>query len=300
MRTIPRLIAGAATLALAAGLAGTTHAAADPPDARVALFYDSSYVDTQDTQFGEARNLRLVLEGLGHDTAPFTGVTAANIADATASRDVLVIPEQETKALAPDLDAAARSAITGFVVGGGTVIVHGEQVNGRTAVLLNELFGFALTETQVTGGPPATKSPFAAGTPFADGPATVPAHNGTSGLAATSLPAAARSIYDTGGNSVVTLIPHGSGSIVYLGWDWFDSNPPNSPGQDGTDWTGVLDTAVSSAVPNRPPVAQDVAVEADEARPVTVEISATDPDGDELTIVPHASSRTSYRTSATT
>jgi hypothetical protein len=44
-----------------------------------------------------------------------------------------------------------------------------------------------------------------------------------------SLPAGAFTIYSDGaGGATVVDIPFGDGSITLLGWDWFDSNPPNS------------------------------------------------------------------------
>jgi hypothetical protein len=47
-------------------------------------------------------------------------------------------------------------------------------------------------------------------------------------LTPADLPAGAKAIYaDAGQNAAVVDIPFGDGSITLLGWDWFNSSPPN-------------------------------------------------------------------------
>jgi len=56
------------------------------------------------------------------------------------------------------------------------------------------------------------------------------------------LPTGALSIYENGGNASVWTVGVGSGSLVFLGWDWFDA-VPGGGSQDG-GWVDVLDRAV--------------------------------------------------------
>jgi hypothetical protein len=92
--------------------------------------------------------------------------------------------------------------------------------------------------------PPISITAAAAGTPFEGGPATLPLNlSSVDAVLASSLPPEAVQIYtDAAGNSVVTQIPSQGGSIVILGWDWFDAAPLGS--QDG-GWLAVLGSAAS-------------------------------------------------------
>src|SRR5437763_153870 len=62
----------------------------------------------------------------------------------------------------------------------------------------------------------------------ADGPTSLPQNNGTDAVDPTTLPPGAKVIYaDPDGFAAVVDIPFGDGSITLLGWDWFDSSPPD-------------------------------------------------------------------------
>ena len=52
-------------------------------------------------------------------------------------------------------------------------------------------------------------------------------------------------IYEGSGpnQSVVTMIPYGSGKIYVLGWDWFDASPLG--GEDG-GWLSLLESILQS------------------------------------------------------
>jgi hypothetical protein len=76
---------------------------------------------------------------------------------------------------------------------------------------------------------------------FQQGPSSITYDFLTIGLS--GLPGNARSIYQEleGGDPVVAWIPFGSGTVVALGWDWYDAIPRGS--QDG-GWLDVLGRAV--------------------------------------------------------
>ena len=83
----------------------------------------------------------------------------------------------------------------------------------------------------------------AAGTSFEGGPATIPSPSATVAVSAT-LPTGSLSIYTTVGGSdpSVVVIPHGSGEIILMGWDWFNAAPVGT--EDG-GWLDVLSRATA-------------------------------------------------------
>lgn len=106
-----------------------------------------------------------------------------------------------------------------------------------------------------------------------------------------SLPGSAKSIYTTGTDTTVALIPFGSGTIAFLAYDWFNAEPVGS--QDG-GWLQVLDSAVeevSASNVNQPPTAVDdsgAGFTTDEDTAFTtasVLANDSDPEGDPLSIV---------------
>jgi hypothetical protein len=182
------------------------------------------------------------LQQLGYTVTPFTGTSETEWRDAMAGKQVLVIPELQNNPLSPALDVRTKLFIAAFVARGGTLIVFAPR-SGDPLAVINEAFGFNMTAAQTTT-PPISITPAAAGTPFEGGPATLPLNlSSVDAVLASSLPPEARIIYvDAAGNSVVTQIPSQGGSILILGWDWFDAAPLG--GQDG-GWLLVLDAAGS-------------------------------------------------------
>ena len=210
----------------------------------VALFVNATYVEYIPSDLAaEASNVEDTVESLGHAVSTFTGITGSEIATAVSGKAALLIPEQEEGDLNSALDAAARSAVANFVDSGGTLVVF---YTWRNTDLLNSSFGFALSSTS-GGGPYTYYSSTASGTRFdsATAPSSIPDNNATDLVWTSSLPAGAKVIYgDASGNGAVTLIPYGSGSIVILGWDWYDAAPTGT--QDG-GWVSVLDLAIPSS-----------------------------------------------------
>jgi Ca2+-binding RTX toxin-like protein len=236
----------ARTLVAAAAVACVIPLAAAAPAfaAKVAVFDNNTYVDTEGTASGnESDNLQGAVAAKGHEVSTFTGVSASDFSAALAGRDVLLIPEQENGALAPDLSEDARNVIRNFVGAGGGFVIGSDGENGNTFTtdLMNALFAFSTASGDVLGT--TNKTPAAAGTEFAAGPASLPENNATEGLLTSSLPATSKSLYSDASLSSLAVMYFGSGSVTYLGWDWFNSNPPNAAGQDG-DWLSVLDSSV--------------------------------------------------------
>jgi hypothetical protein len=216
--------------------------AAQARAANVAILFNDSYVDVTSTGDGaEAVNERDSISALGHTVTPFTDISGPGFTGATAGQDALVIPELEHGDLAPDLTPDAEAAIRNFVAGGGELVVNGRLA--RSDAFLNAVFGFSTVADFTDGSTTITKQAAATGTEFDGGPTTLPILSATRGLRLTDLPAGAANVYGNGTVSNVTIIPFGAGSIMHIGWDWFDSTPPNTGGNDG-GWQSILADAL--------------------------------------------------------
>ena len=227
--------------------------------ANVALFMNGTYVDIDDEGDlceAEANNLQIIIEGLGtHTLSTFIGIAAADFSAVLADADVLVIPELEEGDVFAALTPEAVTAINDFVEQGGRLLTFGSSSTNVQA-LLNGVFGFTLDISGSSGE--ATKTAEAVGTLFEDGPATIPANDGTSSIVGSSLPAEAINVYNfndgADDNSMLAILPFGSGEAIFFGWDWYDSVPPGGPG-DGCDggqdggWVSLLITALGEPNP---------------------------------------------------
>jgi hypothetical protein len=199
------------------------------------------YVDTSSEDVAaEADNTRAAIRAHGHSTARLIKIDADTIAAALATAHALVIPELENGDLASALTPDARSVIRAFVESGGGLIVNGTSDN-RAGNLLNTLFGWRVT-TAVVGR--SLRANGAIATEFAGGPQELPANTRTRGLENASLPPGARRIYVGELRSAVVLVPVGLGTVIYLGWDWFDGKPRGT--QNG-GWLDVMGRAVAEA-----------------------------------------------------
>jgi hypothetical protein len=238
-RLLAALVAAAAAFLVAPALASA---------ATVAVFDDGTYVDTSNTDGAESDNIQASIAAKGYTVRPFTGITATDFSTALAGATVLVIPEREVADLTPDLSGDAAHVIRGFVASGGGLILGGDYSGGSgpantdSAAFLDRVFGIVVTEAPHPGT--TTKQASAAGTAFASGPASLPENDGTNYL--TGLPAGAAAIYANGANASVAAFSVGNGEIVYLGWDWYQSDPPNTGLQNG-GWQNILGRALKDA-----------------------------------------------------
>jgi ribosomal protein L24E len=215
-------------------------------EANIALFDSDIYVDADQ----ESDNIEASLTAQGHTVTTFTGTTATEFSNALAGQDVLVIPEQDNNGLAdgsaPDLSDAVLDVIRDFVEGGGTLVVSGAS-SPASSTFLNALFDYSLVEASITGDGPYAKTDAASGTEFEDEADSLPGNSDVSGFTLGSLPDNATRIYENATHSAVTVFSEGIGSVVFLGWDWLGSDPPNDGGEDG-GWQSVLDAAVETTV----------------------------------------------------
>lgn len=240
-------------LVASAGLAACLAYGGSAHSTEIALFNNNTYVDysgTGDTCGSEADNLIVSIDSFGgHNVTTFTGISAAEFSAALEGKQVLVIPELEEGDLAPDLSPEAISVIADFVNQGGRLLVFGSS-NTEVQDLLNALFGYSLVVTGTPGE--SNKTAAAAGTIFADGPATLPYNDDTGHIPVDSLPEGAVNVYNYNDGSqdysVLTILPFGAGQTFFFGWDWFGSTPGGDAdgcidGEDG-GWQSMLAAAL--------------------------------------------------------
>jgi hypothetical protein len=214
-----------------------------PASAAVAVFDDPNYVDSSDTIYAESDNVQATVRTFGFPAVAFT-----NFSDAVSRYQRIIIPEQENGALAFDLPSSTRTALSNFVFNGGKLILHG---GFGVDSFLNAVFGFAIQEISTPGAPHYLSSS-ANGTEFSNDPPEITENDFTTQLLRSSLPDGALNIYTNDNASAVVLIEHGSGLVLFLGWDWSNAKPAGS--MNG-GWLNVLESAlVQEALPPRPPV----------------------------------------------
>lgn len=254
-RLLSGVITGALVTSALAFTAPVVHAAPAPSGAKVLLFNDPAFVDTaplaevdRENEGHEGANMILALRAKGHAVSELTGTNAASIAAALKGKNTFVIPELERGEWVPALDAAGKSAIVGWVRGGGTLVVACDYED-----TLNALFGYSIEERG--RGPWSNAAP--KGSPFAGAVASLPDNDGSDSFAVESLPKGAVaqyvSVQEEGEelrasasdapllNTGVFTVPAGKGTVVSLGWDWFDAAPVGL--QDG-GWNNILDRSV--------------------------------------------------------
>jgi hypothetical protein len=181
----------------------------------------------------EASNLMFALQQAGFPLDTTSETDSTSIAALLAGKEIVFFPEVE-----PNFDAGTQAILVDFVDAGGTIVLVGGY---QHIDWLNSANGWALVEGDGwSNRHPMPRQAAADGTPFEDGPATIPANDGGANLTVASLPGGALKIYngpDGDTNASVAILPVGSGRFVYFGWDWYDGLPRGI--QDG-GWRKLL------------------------------------------------------------
>jgi len=207
----------------------------------VALLTNTAFVQYDTADYAaEASELEFTIRGFGIAVAPVIAYDSAAIAAVLSSNPVFVVPEQEIRAFVDSLTPGAKQALRHFVDSLGGVLILCNDFNDRALSLVDTLFGHSMAPGFSDFNYPLSGG--SAGTPFAGGPTIVWDNDGTYAIEGTSLPAAARIIYQGAGSGVVVAsIPQGRGTIVLLAWDFYNAEPHGS--QDG-GWIEVLRRAM--------------------------------------------------------
>jgi hypothetical protein len=238
MQVVRRMSVVAVCAALATGCGDSS--GPDGPSS-VALLMNPSFVEYDTADYAaEASEIEFTLRRFGIAVTPLIAYDSASVAAALTQNRVLILPEQEIRPLVVSLTLGAKEVLRRFVDSTGGVLVLSNDFNGRGLRLLDTLFGYAIGPGFSEFNYPLASG--STGTPFAGGPTLVWDNDGTYALDPTSLPAAARIIYQgAGGGVVVAAIPQGRGTVVILCWDFYNAEPHGS--QDG-GWIDVFRRAL--------------------------------------------------------
>ena len=128
------------------------------------------------------------------------------------------------------LPESAQSTIESWVSDGGVIMMTGTYSSNDTD-FLNNIFNWDLTTE--TGSNWSLNEGNAAGTPFEGGPASLNNPSATDSIGRGSVEGFT-AIYGTDDNATVATIEYGSGTIIFLGYDFYAS---------GVSGTGFTDTA---------------------------------------------------------
>ncbi|TDO96026.1 VCBS repeat-containing protein, partial [Marinomonas balearica] len=134
----------------------------------------------------------------------------------------------------PDSDAflpdSAQSIIKSWVSNGGVIMMTGTYGSDDVS-FLNNIFGWDLTSQY--GSSWSLNEDNASGTPFEGGPTSLNRPSATDSIGRGTVEGFT-AIYGTDDNATVATIEYGAGTIIFLGYDFYDS---------GVSGTGFTDTA---------------------------------------------------------
>lgn len=212
------------------------------------ILINNTYVDYVADPMGdnghEANNIMAYLDANTIAYETFTDISESgwNNLNYEISAGYIVIPEIENGSILPDMSAGAKSAVNNFVSNGGKLLMFNSPI-GDMVDFLNDIFSFSI------GGEGGINEPInltvAGSALFPSESPTISYLDATNSLDTSTLPAESVTIYEGSGanQSVVIMIPYGSGKIYVLGWDWFDASPLG--GEDG-GWLSLLESILQS------------------------------------------------------
>jgi hypothetical protein len=122
------------------------------------------------------------------------------------------------------LPDTAKAAFRNWTNSGGVMVMTGTSGTNDTT-FLNNIYGWNLVNT---GGASASEvTANTAGTPFSNATngASLSPHSATDSISAGTVQNFTSMWRTSAGNSAVAVIRYGSGYVIYLGWDFYDSGP---------------------------------------------------------------------------
>ena len=210
----------------------------------VAVFDNPAYVNTTHPfGIGSSDAVQGSLSALGYPVVTFT-----NILSTVGNFRTILFPHQQYRPLGPDLTTAERAALSNFVFQGGKLIVQ-----GASAKLLNAILGLSLTETSSVCCF-AFRTVLGDESPYRNASYLISPYMATF-LVRSGLPAGTLDIYTLDmliPSTAVAVFPVGSGTIVFMAWDWASAVPN---GNQNGGWSDVLHAALQPyLLPSGPPV----------------------------------------------
>lgn len=117
------------------------------------------------------------------------------------------------------MPADAKAALESWVSKGGVIMMTG-TAGPNDVDFLNSVFGWDLTSK--SGMSWSLNTTNATGTPFAGGPATLSNLSATDSIGKGTV-ANFKAIYGADDNATVAAISHGAGSVIFLGYDYYNA-----------------------------------------------------------------------------
>jgi hypothetical protein len=215
---------------------------------KIFILINDTYVDYvvgESFSSNETNNIMAYLDANSIAYETFTDISEFGWNDLvyTGRAGYVIIPELENSDILPDLTSGAKNKINNFVSSGGKLLMFSPG-SGDAVPFLNDVFSFSITGGEGGASEPISLTVDGSGL-FPSESATIPNLSNTSSLDTTSLPVNSVTIYEGNGadESVVTMIPYGSGKIYVLGWDWFDAAPI---GPEDGGWLNLLESILQS------------------------------------------------------
>lgn len=211
----------------------------------VALFADRDFVSYRegDPEY-EASNLAAALESMRAQVTELPSLDPDRLKPVLEGNRVLIIPPLRRRAYSV-LSAESRRLIQAFVRAGGAMVTMQNNTEWEESTrLVNSIFGWRLQVDNMYFGLNVVRTP-AAPAAFTDAAGRLQTHFYTHSVSKDSLPSGAVAVYrvddnsrqQVAGNSLVTLLPYGSGAVVHMGWDWENAAPV---GEKDGGWLSVL------------------------------------------------------------
>ena len=206
--------------------------------------------DTSPGSNNENANLASIVQNIinnGGDYTLDTSITdfaADNFSDQLYSSGFFFMTDMESQsptdtAFFPE---SAQATLRSWVNDGGVMMMTGTSGSSDTN-FLNLIFNWDLT-TQ-SGSSWELNSPNASGTPFADGPASLNNLSATDAIGKGTV-SSFTPIYGTEDNATVATMTYGSGTVIFLGYDYFNSGISGTGFVDSTQYTTDVSNGASN------------------------------------------------------
>ncbi|WP_189318501.1 MBG domain-containing protein [Flavobacterium sp. LM5] len=141
------------------------------------------------------------------------------------------------------LPLASRDVIKNWVNNGGVMVMTG-TFGSHDTNFLNLIFSWDLGTA--SGSSWAKNAVNTLGTPFENGPLSLPYESATDAISKGTVPNF-KAMWGTDSNATVAVIKYGAGSVIFMGYDFFDAGP--SCGNNSSPWVqGVIPSALNYAV----------------------------------------------------
>jgi hypothetical protein len=169
------------------------------------------------------------------------------LASQLASSEFFFMTDMENAdpANASFLPDSAKTAINSWTSNGGVMVMTGTS-GAKDVLFLNSIYGWNLQNA--AGGTATELTANTAGTPFSNATngVSLSPHSATDSIGGGTVPNFTPMWVTAAGNAAVAVIKFGSGYVIYMGWDFFNSGPSCPEG--ASPWvTGIVPAALAYA-----------------------------------------------------